>query len=325
MRDPYEVLGVARSADQNEIKRAFRKHAKKLHPDTNKDPKAQEKFAELNAAHELLSEPDTRAKFDRGEIDAEGKPRGFEGFGSGGFGGGPGGFRQARGGPNEAGFESFSFGPEGLRRNAGRGPGMGGAGPGGGGAGGFDDVLSDLLGGFARGRRAGPEAGGRDIEVTVPVPLETVVAGGTVKVGLNGRTIEVKVPPRVAEGYRLRLKGQGEPASIGAAAGDAYVVVAYAPHRTFKVEGPDLRADINVPLADAVLGAKVRVPTLDGSVHLSIPAWTSSGRTFRLRGKGLPKGETESGDLLATVRIALPETPDAELEALMLRRRDGAG
>jgi DnaJ-class molecular chaperone len=332
MRNPYDVLGVAKSADQNEIKRAFRKLAKKLHPDSNPDPKAQEKFAELNTAYEILGEPDKRGQYDRGEIDGDGKPRGFEGFGADGPGG-FGGFRRGQGGGRAGGgfrqgpqgetiFESFSFGPEGVRRGGAQG----------GGGGGFDDVISEILGGFGRGRAQGSgHAGGDahatrggDIEISVPVPLERVVEGGPVKVHLpNGRAVEVKVPARVSEGYRLRLKGQGEPSPFGGAPGDAYVVVAYAPHRQFRVEGTDLRTDLPVPLADAVLGAKIRVPTLAGTVELSIPAWTNSGRTFRLRGKGLPKeASEENGDLLVTVRVALPETPDPELEALMRRRRD---
>ncbi len=322
MRDPYDILGVARNADQNEIKRAFRKHAKKLHPDANKDdPKAQERFAELNSAHEILSDPEKRGQYDRGEIDAEGKPRGFEGFPGGGPGGfGRGGFRQ--GPQGESVYESFSFGPEGMRRS-GHGPHD---------AGGFDDVIADILGGLGgRGRGRARAGGGQemprggDIDIRVPVPLERVIEGGPVKVHLpNGRTVEVKIPPKVAEGHRMRLKGQGEPSPFGGAPGDAYVVVAYAPHRHFKVEGADLRTDVSLPLADAVLGGKLRVPTLSGEVELSVPAWTQSGRTFRLRGKGLPKGDDAAGDLFATVQITLPETPDAELEELMRRRRDGA-
>lgn len=323
MRDPYDILGVARNADQNEIKRAFRKHAKKLHPDANKDdPKAQERFAELNSAHEILSDPEKRGQYDRGEIDAEGKPRGFEGFPGGGFN--RGGFQRGpQGGPHgETIFESFSFGPEGARRS-GHGPHD---------AGGFDDVIADILGGLGgRGRGRARASGqqemprGGDVDISVPVPLERVVEGGPVKVHLpNGRVVEVKIPPKVAEGHRMRLKGQGEPSPFGGAPGDAYVVVAYAPHRHFKVEGADLRTDVSLPLADAVLGGKLRVPTLSGEVELSVPAWTQSGRTFRLRGKGLPKADDTSGDLFATVRITLPETPDAELEELMRRQRDGA-
>ena len=121
----------------------------------------------------------------------------------------------------------------------------------------------------------------------------------------------------------MRMKGQGEPSPFGGPAGDAYVVVAYGKHRDFRVEGTDLRADVNLPLAQAVLGGKVRVPTLGGHVDLSVPAYTNSGRTFRLRGKGLPKTDGGSGDLLATMRITLPEQPDEELEALMRRRIDG--
>lgn len=317
MRDPYEILGVARNADQNEIKRAFRRLAKKLHPDANKDdPKAQDKFAELNSAHEILSDPEKRGQYDRGEIDAEGKPRGFEGFPGGG-----GGFNRGahRGPQGETIFESFSFGPEGMRRS-GHGPHE---------AGGFDDVIADILGGLGgRGRaRAGAGGGemprGGDIEISVPVPLERVIEGGPVKVHLpNGRTVEVKIPAKVAEGHRMRMKGQGEPSPFGGAPGDAYVVVAYAPHRHFRVEGTDLRTDVPLSLADAVLGGKVRVPTLGGDVELSVPAHTNSGRTFRLRGKGLPKADGSSGDLLATMRIMLPDTPDEELEALLRRRRE---
>ena len=324
MRDPYDILGVARNADQAEIKRAFRRLAKKLHPDANtSDPKAQEKFAEINGAYEILSDTEKRGKFDRGEIDAEGKPRGFDGFGAGGggFGGFGEGFRRSggfrRGNADDGGFESFSFGQKGGR--------SGGTHD----AGGFDDVISDILGGMGRGGRTGrrgtgagfePPRGG-DIDIRVAIPLETAVAGGPVKVTLpDGRSVEVKIPPRTVEGFRMRLKGQGEASAFGGTPGDAYVVVAYAPHRQFRVEGNDLRIDVNLPLAEAVLGGKVRVQTLTGSVELNVPAWTSSGRTFRLRGKGLPTGETGEGDILATLRIVLPDAPDAELEDLMRRR-----
>ncbi|MDQ0512430.1 DnaJ C-terminal domain-containing protein [Ancylobacter amanitiformis] len=318
MRDPYEILGVARNAEQADIKRAFRKLAKKLHPDANKDdPKAQDRFAELNSANELLSDPEKRGQFDRGEIDAEGKPRGFEGFPGGGRGPGR-GFQ--RGPQGETIFESFSYGPEGMRRS-GHGPHD---------AGGFDDVIADILGGLggrgrARGAGGGETPRGGDIDIAVPVPLDRVVEGGPVKVHLpNGRVVEVKIPAKVAEGHRMRLKGQGEPSPFGGAPGDAYVVVSYAPHPDFKIEGADLRADVALPLADAVLGGKVRVPTLGGEVDLSVPAWTQSGRTFRLRGKGLPKADGTAGDLFATLRIMLPAERDPELEALLRSRRDGA-
>ncbi|QIB33747.1 DnaJ C-terminal domain-containing protein [Ancylobacter pratisalsi] len=326
MRDPYDILGVARTADQPEIKRAFRRLAKKLHPDANKgDPTAQDRFAELNSAHEILSDPEKRGQFDRGEIDAEGKPKGFEGFPGGGQGFER-GFRRGgfgRGPGGETIFESFSYGPEGARRS-GHGPHD---------AGGFDDVISDILGGLgggARGRRgrAGGAGGevprGGDVEIKVPVSLENVIEGGPVKVHLpNGRAVEVKIPAKVAEGHRMRLKGQGEPSPFGGAPGDAYVVIAYAPHRHFRVEGADLRTDVPLPLALAVTGGKVRVPTLSGEVELSVPAWTNSGRTFRLRGRGLPKAQDAMGDLFATMRIMLPEERDPELEALMTRRQDG--
>ncbi|MCK0197104.1 J domain-containing protein [Ancylobacter sp. 6x-1] len=324
MREPYEVLGVARNASQDDIKRAFRRLAKKLHPDANtSDPKAQDKFAELNTAHEILSDPEARGKYDRGEIDGEGKPKfqgypgGGAGFGGAGFGqGGPGGFRRT--GPNgETIFESFHFDDDSAARRGRQGANSG-----------FEDVFSDLFGRFrSGGGRASSEAApkGGDIEIVVPVPLERVVEGGPVKVALpGGSTVEIKVPAGVSEGHRLRLKGKGEASPFGGAPGDAYVVVHYATHPQFRVDGVDLRLDLAVPLQDAVLGGKLRVPTLGGSVDLTIPAWTQNGRTFRLRGKGMPNTHGGHGDLLATARIALPDDRDPELEELMRKRRKAA-
>jgi DnaJ-class molecular chaperone len=330
MRNPYEVLGVSRSATADEIKKAFRKLAKKHHPDANKnDPKAAVRFAEINSAYEILGEEDKRKAFDRGEIDAEGKPRfqGFEGFHPGA--GGP-GFRPGAG-PGEAHFETYTFGPEGFRRGAGR------AGPGGGGFGGFEDILSSVFGGM-RGADAGAgRAGfqpfaetaeapqrGQDASVDVTVTLEETVKGTHKRVTLpTGKHLDVRIPQGIADGQQMRLKGQGWPGQGGAAAGDALVTVHVAPHPTFKVEGADLRVEVPVALYEAVLGAKVRVPTLDGAVELAIPANTNAGRTFRLKGKGLPrKGGAGAGDLFATVRIVLPEAADPELEALMRKWRD---
>jgi DnaJ-class molecular chaperone len=316
MRDPYEVLGVPRGASAAAIKSAYRKLAKKHHPDNNKnDPKAAERFAEINTANEIVGDEDKRKQFDRGEIDAEGKPR-FTGFPGGGPGGG------GRAGPG--GFESYTF-----RSGGGGGPG----------AGAFEDILNSMFANAGRGARGAGGAGrgspfefdtggiGLDLDVTVamPVSLEEAVQGGDKRVRLpNGKEVNVKIPAGVTEGQQIRLRGQGETAQ-GHPPGDLLITLNIAPHPFFKVEGSDLRVDLPITLYEAVLGGKVRVPTIGGAVDLSIPKNTSSGRTFRLKGKGLPKSagaSSASGDLFVTTRIALPDGNDSELEALMQKWRD---
>jgi DnaJ-class molecular chaperone len=310
MRDPYEVLGVQRGASAAAIKSAYRKLAKKHHPDSNKgDPKAAERFSEINSANEILGDEDKRKQFDRGEIDAEGKPR-FQGFPGGG---GP----RGRAGPG--GFE-YSF------RGGGAGPGQG--------AGGFEDILNSMFGGGGvRGARPGAGGGAQfefdtggigldlDVNVAMSVSLEESVKGGEKRVRLpNGKELNVKIPAGVTEGQQIRLRGQGESAQ-GHPPGDLLITINVAPHPFFKIEGSDLRIDLPVTLYEAVLGGKVRVPTLGNAVELSVPKNTSSGRTFRLKGKGLPKAGA-TGDLLVTIRIMLPDGNDAELEALMEKWRD---
>jgi DnaJ-class molecular chaperone len=320
MRDPYEVLGVNRKASAAEIKSAFRKLAKKLHPDANKnDPKAASRFAELNAAHEIVGDADKRKAFDRGEIDAEGKPRfqGFEGFGAGGGGGPRGGF-----GGGDAHFENFSFGPEGFTRST---RGRGGAGGAGGGfGGGFEEILREAFGrGGGAGRRGGRSqfeaeefgAPGADVRAEMSVTLPEAARGVTQRLRLpTGKDLDVKIPAGILSGQQVRLRGQGMAGQSGS--GDVLITVHIQPHPFFTLDGNDVKLDLPITLYEAVLGGKVRAPTLEGHVELTIPPWTNSGRTFRLRGKGFPmKGG--HGDLLATVRIMLPEGDDAELEALM--------
>jgi DnaJ-class molecular chaperone len=310
MRDPYEVLGVPRGASAAAIKSAYRKLAKKHHPDANKnDPKSAARFSELNSAHEILGDEAKRKQFDRGEIDAEGKPR-FQGF--------PGGDPRTRGGPG--GFETHTFR-------------SGGAGPGGFGGGGFEDILNSMFGGAAaRGARPGGgttfefDAGGLaldlDVSVSMTVSLEEAVQGVEKRVRLpTGKELNVKIPPGVVAGQQIRLKGQGESAP-GHRPGDLLITVSIAPHPYFKVDGSDLRVDLPITLYEAVLGGKVRVPTVGSAVDLSIPKNTSSGRTFRLKGKGLPKPTGTAGDLFVTTRIMLPNGNDAQLEALMQKWRD---
>jgi DnaJ-class molecular chaperone len=319
MRDPYDVLGVSKNASAADIKSAFRKLAKKLHPDANKhDPKAASRFAELNAAYEILGEDDKRKAFDRGEIDAEGKPRfqGFEGFGAGrGRGGGFG---------REGSFETFTWGSDGFRQAGSRAGG-------GGGFRGFEEMLKEAFGGAARGGRPGggfqfeqEDLGGGfgpDIAASLTISLPEAAKGVKKRVHLpTGKEVEVKIPAGLADGQTIRLKGQGL-AGPGGRAGDVLITVAVAPHPLFTREGADLRLELPITLYEAVLGAKVRVPTLDGAVELAIPPGTNSGRTFRLKGKGFP-GKEGAGDLLATVRIMLPEAGDAALEELMRKWRE---
>jgi DnaJ-class molecular chaperone len=303
MRDPYVILGVSKSASADEIKKAYRKLAKKFHPDQNKtDPKAKEKFAEANSAYEILGDEKKKAQFDRGEIDAEGKPRGYEGFGAGA---GPGGFRRQAGPGGD--FE-FNFGGGGGRGGAGFDP---------------SDIFEGLFSGRGRGGpRAAPK--GEDLGGTVTVPLEKAALGGDARVILpNGRTLDVKVPAGIEDGKQIRLKGQGNPSPYGGEAGDALVTVRIARHPHFKIEGRDLRLDLPITLYEAVLGGKVEARTLTGAVELTVPPNSSSGRTLRLRGKGLPAtGATPAGDLLVSLKIVLPDAIDPELESLMKRWRD---
>jgi DnaJ-class molecular chaperone len=311
MRDPYEVLGVPRGASAAAIKSAYRKLAKKHHPDSNtNDPKAAGRFSEINSANEILGDEAKRKQFDRGEIDAEGKPR-FQGF--------PGGDPRGRAG-GAGGFQSHSFR-------------TGGAGPGGMG-GGFEDILNSMFGAAAaRGGRPGGgsrtfefDTGGigidLDLNVAMSVSLEESVKGGEKRVRLpNGKELSVKIPAGVTAGQQIRLKGQGETAP-GHPPGDLLITISIAQHPFFKVDGADLRVDLPITLYEAVLGGKVRVPTLGSAVELSIPKNTSSGRTFRLKGKGLPKAGA-TGDLFVTTKIILPDGNDRELEALMEKWRDG--
>jgi DnaJ-class molecular chaperone len=318
LRDPYEVLGVARKATADEIKKSFRKLAKKHHPDSSKgDPKASARFNEINTAYEILGDEKKRKAFDAGEIDAEGKPKGFNfdprtqgGFGQGqGFPGG------------DTIFETFSYGPGGFQRRASRG----GTRPQ---SGGFDDILSSIFGGRAPRTETAYEefeqaqTKGADSLFSLLVSLEESATGTKKRVTLpSGKEVEVTIPPGVTEGQQIRLRGQGFPGTLR---GDAIITIHLEPHADLKAEGANLRAEVSLPLEDAILGGFVRVPTLSGAVDLRIPPRTSGGRVFRLKGKGLPQKGGGPGDLLVSVNIVLPEGADAELEALAKKLRDGS-
>ncbi|HMI97698.1 MAG TPA: J domain-containing protein [Micropepsaceae bacterium] len=308
MRDPYEILGVTKKATEAEIKKAFRTLAKKHHPDTHaNDPKAVKKFQEISAAYEIVGDKEKRAQFDRGEIDGAGQPKGFnQGFhpggGAGGFEQGFEGFRSRGGGTGGAGPQGFEFqwsgadGSEGLKA---------------------DDIFADLLGGLGRGgrRRAQPRKG-PDVQLETTVSLTEAALGGTRRVVLaDGRQLEARIPPGVKDGQQIRLKGQGAPGESGGPPGDAFITIHIAPHPFLERDGLDLRMDLPVTLKEAILGAKIPVPTLTSSVTLTIPPHSNSGRTLRLKGKGLPGAGGESaGDLYVRLIVTLPEPADPKLD-----------
>ncbi|GHD05855.1 DnaJ C-terminal domain-containing protein [Tianweitania populi] len=301
MRDPYEVLGVSKDASAKDIKSAFRKLAKKYHPDQNpNDPKATERFNAANQAYEIVGDDDKRRQYDRGEIDGDGKPR-FQGFEGAGAGGDPfGQFRQSGGGAH---FRSGGFG------------------------GGNDDIFSEIFGqAFGRGGAAGagargPAPKGADLNATMQVSIEDVVAAAKVEaVFPGGRRIAVKLPAYVEDGQTIRLKGQGDPSPYGGEPGDALVKIVYAHHPRYSIEGRDLHVDLPVALSDAVLGAKVAVETPLGKLAVSVPAWSSSDKVLRLKGRGLPVKTGGHADLYVHVRIML-DASDHELEHLLRVRQ----
>jgi DnaJ-class molecular chaperone len=288
--DPYTLLGVSRTATEADIKKAYRKLAKELHPDRNTDnPKAAEKFSQVTSAYDLLSDKDKRARFDRGEIDGDGNPAAPFGFGSGG-GGPQGGFRADFGG-EQAGDFSDLF--EGL---------FGGRGRAGGAGGGF-------AGGF--GRRPQPKGANVAYRLTVPLTDAATLAPQRITLA-DGKTIDLKLPAGVESGTQMRLSGKGQPGPGGN--GDAIVTIEIQPHRFFNRDGDDIRIDLPISLSEAVLGASVRVPTADGAVMLTVPKGSSSGKTLRLKGKGFHRKGGGRGDQLVTLMVDLPVDDDALVE-----------
>jgi DnaJ-class molecular chaperone len=290
--DPYQELGVARTASADELRRAFRKLAKELHPDKNPgDKKAEERFKRVSAAFDILGDEDKRKKFDRGEIDADGRetPRGFSG---GGFAGGE--------HPFQNGFQGAQF--EGVDLNDILGEFFGRQGGAGAGAGG------------PRGFAGGFERKGSDVRARLEIDLEDAIRGGKKRISFSdGRVIDVNIPKGAADGQVLRLKGQGSPGRAGP--GDALIELALRPHPLFRREGDSLVMDLPVSVPDAVLGGKVEAPTPEGPVALTIPKHSNSGAVLRLKGRGLPDPKTgKRGDLLARLVVTLPDKPDAELE-----------
>ena len=295
-KDPYSVLGVARDASDADIQKAFRKQAKKLHPDLNPgDKKAEERFKDLNAAYDIVGDTAKRARFDRGEIDGTGA--------------------ETRQNPFAGGF----------RRGPGAGPGAGGPGAGaqqGGFA--FEDI-SDLFGGIFRGGR-GPGPGGpggagfrhgpmqgEDMRFQLEVDFLDAVRGGTRRLTLpSGKSLDVKIPAGIESGQSIRLKGPGEPGPTQA--GDALIEIKVSEHALFKRDGHNIRIELPVSLQEGVLGAKVEVPTIHGPVTVSVPKGATSGTTLRLKGKGITGKGGTAGDEYVTLKVMLPPGGNADLE-----------
>jgi DnaJ-class molecular chaperone len=303
--DLYQRLGLKRGASEAEIKKAYRSLAKQLHPDRNKDnPDAAKRFGEITQAYDLLSDKDKRARYDRGEIDEEGNPK--MPFGSG-FGGRPGGGAAGGGmGGGAGGFEGFETNFGDAAELSELFEGLFGASSGRGGRGGFGG-----FGGFRQ--RSQPAQKGADIAYRLRISFLDAAALAPQRIKLaDGKTIDLKLPKGVEDGTKIRLAGKGQAGPGGT--GDAIVTISVAPHPFFTREGNDIRLRLPVTLKEAVLGAKVKVPTPDGAVMMTIPKGSSSGRVLRLKGKGFTTKSGTRGDELVTLEIDLP-SGDSELEA----------
>jgi DnaJ-class molecular chaperone len=291
VKDPYETLGVERSASPDAIQKAYRRLAKKLHPDLNPGNKdAEERFKEVSAAYGLLSDTDKRAQYDRGEIDATGaeKPRQrfYKDFAS----------EAATGHPyeNYSGFADFVD---------------------------SDDVLSELL---RRGANVHVRARGGDVRYHLPIEFLEAVTGATQRLTLpDGKTLDVTIPAGIQNGQVLRLRGKGRPGIGDGEPGDALVEITIKPHRFFAREGNDVYLDLPVTLSEAILGARITVPTPSGAVAMTVPKGSNTGTVLRLRGKGVLRRDGSHGDELVRLKVMLPEQPDPELEAFAAKWEGG--
>jgi len=290
--DLYDELGVNRTATDKEIQSAYRRLAKQHHPDANQgNARAEDRFKRVSAAYKILKDKDLRARYDRGEIDENGQEIGIR-FGRGG---------------NRSGFGQGGFSQGGFEFQSG------------GGFGGFEDILNDLFAGRAGGARQ-PQPKGRDLKQALNVDFVDAARGSSRRIDLpSGRSVDINIPAGIETGKILRLKGQGEPGPAGG--GDLLVEVTVLPHSNMRRDGLDILADQPIPLKTAVLGGKVRVETIDGDVSVSVPAWSDSGKTMRLRGRGIADaGSGKKGDHLVRFLTTLPENRDVRLEELMRER-----
>ena len=283
--DPYIALGVKKNASQDEIQKAYRRLAKKLHPDLNPgNEQAEERFKEISAAYDLLGDPDKRAPFDRGKIDASGMERPQQPY-----------YRDfAEGGAytSDAGFADFA---------------------------GKDEIFSQI---FGRQERANIPMRGSDTHYRLELDFLDAINGGKRQITLpGGSVLDVNIPPGTRDGQILRLRGKGRPGMGGGPPGDALVEIEVRPHRFFTRKGDDIHVDLPISLSEAVLGSKVKVPTPSGSVNMTVPRWTNTGTVPRLKGKGVPRIDGSRGDEFVTLKIVLPEKPDPELEKFVAHWR----
>jgi DnaJ-class molecular chaperone len=292
--DPYVTLGVKKDATQDEIQKAYRRLAKKLHPDLNPGNKAaEEKFKELSAAYDLLNDPDKRARFDRGEIDASGTER-----------------------PRQQYYRDFADqdGWSAYTSNAGFTDFGDYAGA--------EDILSEI---FGRGGRAGRRRRGQDVHYHLDLSFLDAVNGGKQSIVLpDGTTLDVNIPPAVRDGQVLRLKGKGRAAAGDGPPGDALIEISVRPHPYFTRKGNDIYLDLPISLKEAVLGAKVKVPTPSGTVTAAVPKWSNTGRVLRLKGRGVPRPDGSKGDEYVTLKLMLPQKPDPELERFVAQWQPAA-
>jgi DnaJ-class molecular chaperone len=285
--DPYTTLGVNKSATQDDIQKAYRRLAKKLHPDLNPGNKtAEEKFKEASAAYDLLSDPDKRARFDREEIDASGNERPRQQYYRD--------FADQNGGSNYTSSSGFSdFGDYA----------------------GTEDILSEI---FGRSAGASRRRQGQDVRYHLDLSFLDAVNGGKQSIVLpDGTTLDVNIPPGTRDGQILRLKGKGRPAPGDGPPGDALIGISVLPHPFFTRKGDDIYLDLPISLKEAVLGARIRVPTPAGTVTVAVPKWSNTGRLLRLRGRGVPRADGSKGDEYVKLMLMLPEKPDPKLEAFV--------
>ena len=287
--DLYATLGVPRDASQDDIKRAYRKLAKELHPDLNPDkPEVAERFKGVTAAYDILSDPERRGRYDRGEIDASGQER-----------------------PQYQYYRDFAEDPTAGRYYTREG--FGGEEE-------LHDFFEGLFGGRGGGRGRGGgfrmRARGADVSYTLPVDFLEAAKGAKKRVTMpDGRTIDLTIPPGVHDGQTLRLKGQGMPGFEGGEAGDAYVELRVQSHPHFERKDHNIHLDVPVTLAEAVLGGRIEVPTIDGPVTMTVPKGANTGTTLRLRGRGVRDQKSgQRGDQYVRLQVVLPKTPDPELE-----------